>query len=198
MKKSDATPLIEREVSRRELLLGAIAFVGGAATLSSCGQEAVDRVDLHSGEHQFFDAEQMRLLGRVVDIVIPETDTPGALTAGADRFIDGMMATWASEGTQSYFTSILREINDQATAKHGLDLADCDTEKQEQLLRDIDNSAFGPDPIVDGFRDLKYLILAAYYTSEIGATIELQFELVPGRYIPCVPIEEIGRAWAHR
>ncbi len=38
----------------------------------------------------------MRLLGRAVDIMITEIDTPGALAAGADKFIDGMMATWAS------------------------------------------------------------------------------------------------------
>jgi len=65
-------------------------------------------------------------------------------------------------------------------------------------VRDIDGSAFGDHPDVSGFRDLKYLIFAAYYTSEIGATVELQYELVPGEYIACAPIEAIGRAWAHR
>jgi glucoside 3-dehydrogenase (cytochrome c) hitch-hiker subunit len=186
------------QVNRRDVLLGVIAFVGGAASLSSCSREAVDKLELHAGDPLFFDADQMRTLGRVVDLMIPDTDTPGALAAGGDIFIDRMMATWAAKDTQQKFLSVLQGINAVATEKCGRLLADCDAAQQEQLLRDIDSSAFGDDPDVAGFRDLKYLIFAAYYTSEIGATVELQYELVPGKYIPCAPIEEIGRAWAHR
>lgn len=186
------------QMNRRDLLLGVIAFVGGAASLSSCSREAVDDLKLHAGEPLFFDADQMRTLGRVVDLMIPATDTPGALAAGGDVFIDRMMATWAAKDTQQNYASILAKIDSLASAKFGQALAGCDAGQQEQLVRDIDASAFGPNPDVEGFRDLKYLIFAAYYTSEIGATVELQYELVPGKYIPCAPIAEIGRAWAHR
>jgi gluconate 2-dehydrogenase gamma chain len=186
------------QVNRRDVLLGVIAFVGGAAGLSACSREAVDELNLHAGDPLFFDADQMRTLGRVVDLMIPDTDTPGALAAGGDVFIDRMMSTWAAKDTQQNYVSILQRINSLASDRFGSPLADCDAGQQEQLLRDIDASAFGPNPDVEGFRDLKYLIFAAYYTSEIGATVELQYELVPGKYIACAPIEEIGRAWAHR
>lgn len=43
---------------------------------------------------------------------------------------------------------------------------------------------------------MKELTLVGYYTSEIGATEELQYEHVPGRWEPCAPLEEIGRTWA--
>jgi hypothetical protein len=184
-------------INRRELLLGAIAFVGGAATLTACGEANLDSLDLHSGQRQFFDMDQMRLLGRVVDIMIPATDTPGALAAGGDQFIDGLMANWAAADTQNYYVRILQGIDQQANAQFGQVLADCSEPEQLDIVRAIDNSAFGPDPDVPGFRDLKALILAAYYTSEIGASVELQYELVPGRYLPCVPIAEIGRAWSY-
>ena len=46
------------------------------------------------------------------------------------------------------------------------------------------------------FRHLKELTLTGYYTSEIGATEELQYEHTPGRYDACVPLEEVGRTWA--
>ena len=185
-----------QSVSRREILTGVIAFLGGAATLSACG-EAVDPMTLHSGERRFFDAEQMRLLGRVVDIMIPATDTPGALLAGGDTFIDQMMATWASAETQSRYVAILKSIDDRASDSFGRVFADLSDEQQRQLLRDIDDTAFGPDPAVPGFRDLKYLVFAAYYSSEIGATVELQYVRVPGTGLRCVPIENIGRSWAH-
>ena len=46
------------------------------------------------------------------------------------------------------------------------------------------------------FRQLKELTLAGYYTSEVGATEELQWLAAPGRWEADVPLSEIGRAWA--
>ncbi len=46
------------------------------------------------------------------------------------------------------------------------------------------------------FGMLKELTLVGYYTSEVGATEELQFVQVPGRWEPCVSVEDVGRTWA--
>jgi hypothetical protein len=46
------------------------------------------------------------------------------------------------------------------------------------------------------YRTFKYLVLVGYYQSEVGATQELRFELVPGAWRSCVPLSEIGRASA--
>ena len=46
------------------------------------------------------------------------------------------------------------------------------------------------------FRTMKELTLLGYYTSEIGATKELHYLPVPGRFEGCVPIARVGRAWA--
>lgn len=46
------------------------------------------------------------------------------------------------------------------------------------------------------YRMLKELTLVGYYTSEIGASQELQYVHTPGRYDGCIPIEELGRAWS--
>lgn len=46
------------------------------------------------------------------------------------------------------------------------------------------------------FRTMKELTVVGYYTSEVGATVELRHEAVPGRYEGCVPFSQIGRTWA--
>jgi gluconate 2-dehydrogenase gamma chain len=51
-------------------------------------------------------------------------------------------------------------------------------------------------PEVPFFRAMKELTIVGYYTSEVGATVELRHEAVPGRHQGCVPFTEIGRAWA--
>jgi len=37
---------------------------------------------------------------------------------------------------------------------------------------------------------MKWLTLTGYYTSEIGATSELHYRVVPGRFEPCYPLEQ--------
>lgn len=187
----------EQRVTRRELILGAIALVGGSSALLSCSDEPLD-ADLHTGERRFFDEALMRVLSRLVDIMIPNTDTPGALAAGVDVFIDGMMADWAAPDTQRRYTDTLRAINERAIAELGATFPELDESGQERLVRDIDREAFGESPPIPGFRELKTLIVTGYYSSEIGASVELQFELVPGRYLPCAPLADVGRAWAYR
>ena len=54
-------------------------------------------------------------------------------------------------------------------------------------------SAPAPAPF---FRTMKELTLLGYYTSELGATKELRHAPVPGRYEGCVPLAQVGRAWA--
>jgi gluconate 2-dehydrogenase gamma chain len=64
-------------------------------------------------------------------------------------------------------------------------------------VRWIHGEARGPDrPEVPFFRTMKELTIVGYYTSEVGATVELRHEAVPGRHQGCVPFTEIGRAWA--
>lgn len=46
------------------------------------------------------------------------------------------------------------------------------------------------------FRMLKEMTLSGYFLSEVGATEVLQYEHVPGEYDGCMPLSEIGVAYA--
>ncbi len=185
-------------VRRRDVLLGAIALVGGSASLFGCGRKKTAVPELHRGGSTFFAEDQMRLIGRIADIIIPETDTPGALGAGVDTFFDTLMAEWASAATRSRFVALLQDMDARATAHHGAGFVDCDPQQQERLIAEIDADSFRDKPECRDFRDFRNLIIAGYYTSEVGASVELRFELVPGRYLPCAPLAEFGRAWDYR
>ena len=53
-----------------------------------------------------------------------------------------------------------------------------------------------PKAEVPFWRTMKELTLVGYYTSEPGATEELRYEQVPGRYEGCIPFSRVGRTWA--
>ena len=52
------------------------------------------------------------------------------------------------------------------------------------------------DSAASFFRTLKELTILGYYTSQAGATKELRYVQVPGRYEGCVPFAKIGQEWA--
>ena len=70
-------------------------------------------------------------------------------------------------------------------------------EEQTAVLQAMEQARqAGPMPLPPFFHTMKELTLVGYYTSEIGATQELQWLAAPGRYDGCASLEEIGRTWA--
>lgn len=186
-------------VNRRDVFLGAIAFVGGMApsgalARAAWGSYAFAPVSGKPGA--FFNRGEMRILERTVDIIVPRTDTPGALDVGVHGFIDMMMAEWASDLRRGQFRAAVKGIDEQAQATIGRTFGVCAPTDQESLIARIDAAAYTDRPLTPYYRHLKWLTLQGYYTSEPGATKELHYEPVPGRYDPCAPLSEIGRTWA--
>jgi hypothetical protein len=152
------------------------------------------------GKGLFFNAEEMVQLAEVVEIIIPTTDTPGARSANVHGFIDAMMAEWAVPKTQASFRALLGEIDSAAKQRFGSGFMDLSPKQRLEVVSAMDAAAFshrgGEGKRVHPFARLKELVFVGYYQSEIGATQELQFKLVPGRYEACVPLSNIGHAWA--
>jgi len=71
----------------------------------------------------------------------------------------------------------------------------CTPEQQAEILEDLDYELARlrdtkSDTSKNFFQAMKWLTLTGYYTSEIGATSELHYRVVPGRYEPCYPLEQ--------
>jgi len=120
------------------------------------------------------------LLVRVCDQVIPRTDTPGAVDVGVPAFVELGLAH-GLEGAppgNDYLGWLEGELT-----RHGDDLAALDKEAF---------SSREPSP----WKTIKALILVGYYTSEAGASQELRYELVPGRWDADIPLSPSDRAWS--
>ncbi|HVY83782.1 MAG TPA: gluconate 2-dehydrogenase subunit 3 family protein [Caulobacterales bacterium] len=176
-----------RALDRRELLQRAVLLVGGAAALAS-----LEACDLSHA--RFFNADQRARLDRITDIMIPATDTPGAIGAGVPAFMDAMMTHWASRASREQMVSVLDDVDARARATHNKAFLELDARQQEDIVRGYDAEQMrGPGKAYRAFKDL---VLLGYYHSEIGATKELHYELVPGHWIADAPLADIGRTWA--
>jgi hypothetical protein len=178
------------KIDRRALLMGAIFLVGGSAALVRFARDDGSR----EGEAPRLSSQRFALLEQVTEIVIPATDTPGAIDAGVPVFLRDLLGHWASEPTRNALLGVLETIEKRAWSQFGASFLELAAERRVEVVARIDAEAMAtPDSDWSRF---KYLTLLGYYHSEIGATQELRFELVPGAWRSCLPLDEVGRAAA--
>lgn len=192
--------LDRREALRRvTLLLGgalsAPAMAGVLAGVSAC--ERSGRVPGASWTPRALTPLQGETVAVVAEHIIPETDTPGARGVGVHEFIDTMLAEYYGEAERVQFAAGLADLDRRSHAMHDVDFLDASADQQRLLLVAVDRESYGgAQPAPPFFRMMKELTLLGYYTSEAGATRELRYEQVPGRFDACIPFADVGRAWA--
>jgi hypothetical protein len=146
---------------------------------------------------KFFTPEQLQMTGVIADLIIPTTDTPGALAVNVHGFLDTYLAECVSKQDQEIFLNGLKKINSLAENKFRKSFLTCKQKQQTQLLTAIEKSDSGFTPEDKGFfTQFKSLTLFGYYTSEIGATQELAYLAIPGGYQGNFPFAKVGKAWA--
>jgi gluconate 2-dehydrogenase gamma chain len=178
------------KLNRRALLAGAVFLLGGAAALTRFNRQPGKA----EAEGPAMTADQFSLLEQISETMIPTTDTAGAIDAGVPAFVRSMLAEWASSETRADFTKVLEAIEQQAWSKFGMAFLEMPQERRLAVVKEFDAARIAAH---DGaYRRFKWLILIGYYHSEVGATRELSFELVPGAWRACLPLAEVGRASA--
>jgi len=184
-------------ITRRDALRRAAAVLGVSLTATQVSALAQALETSDPGEDPvFLDAARFRCLRDVVDVVIPETGTPGAVSAGVPWLIDRLLAGWASPARQQRYRDGLDDIDRRARAAGAPAFADASSDQRAAVVRAMDEEAYAPDGAGPTFfRELKKMTLFTFFSSEAGATIALRFERIPGDYRPCQPLDPDGRAW---
>lgn len=181
-------------MNRRELcrMLGA-AVAGPALSQLSARQlvAAGRRMHRRAGARAFrvLDPHQAETVSIITELIIPETDTPGARRAGVPEFIDLLLAEWFPDEERARFLAGLADVDQRSHAAFGADFVAGTESQRIALLSALDAELpaqpAGPKAEAPFFQRLKALTVYGYYTSEAGAGQELRFEAVPGSYDPC-------------
>jgi len=188
---------------RRGLLRGGLVLAGAALTPAQVWAQVV------AGKTTPLPARVQQLLERVSDLTIPDTATPGAVKAGVPAFIALAIAHGLSHanapvppeqfsgGNAPAGAGLLDWLGFELDLKAGGNFLAAKPDAQAKALADLDGAAYAKGAEKSPWRTWKGLIVTGYYTSEIGASQELFFELVPGRFDPDVPVGPQDRAWSN-
>ncbi|HMH66527.1 MAG TPA: gluconate 2-dehydrogenase subunit 3 family protein [Pinirhizobacter sp.] len=149
---------------------------------------------------RFFNPAQGSLIAGVVDIVIPRTDTPGAVDAGVPAFIDSMFKdVYTKNEKERYLTSLV--AFDKAGGKPFLQL---DESQRKALVTRLHAEAIAEPldakipPAADFVLMTKKLTMLGFFMSEPGCTQVLQYVAIPGGFKADIPLSQAGngKAWA--
>ena len=137
----------------------------------------------------------------IAELIIPQTNTPGAKAARVNEFIDLILTEWYDEEEKDAFMSGLSGVDTRARELFGKDFVDCGEKSQTEILQALDDEVTesrsperrrrrGVPPENSFFFMIKQLTLIGYYTSQVGFEQELHGEIIPARHAACVPLEE--------
>lgn len=165
----------------------------------------------------YFSKEEQHFVTHLVDIILPSTETPGGLDVNLPQFIDMMSQDIFPQEEQNMFKEGSEIFSVRFKEKFGKDISvssrdeiaelfavyfDLEAEQQGKV-RNLQSKSIEEVPAeeLDNYKMYKFLFnirslaLFGYFTSEKVGKEVLNFDPIPGKYVPCVPVSEIGNAW---
>jgi len=127
------------------------------------------------------DSHQDELVTTLSELIIPQTDTPGAKAALVNRFIDAVLAD-ADEADRNSFLQGLAWMDVRSSELFGVEFVQAGPEQQAALLTTLaseKNMSFESQIGVESwtgrpfFTAVKAMTIMGYYTSEVGMKQEV-------------------------
>jgi gluconate 2-dehydrogenase gamma chain len=202
-------------MNRREALIRVAGLMGGTLSASTllairngfAAGNGYSATTSAAREPSILSASQMDLVSGVSDVMIPRTDTPGAVDVGVPRFIDLMLKDVYTQPDRDRYLAGLADFDATALAENGKKFVALELKQQVDLVRKFHDAAVGEErqsrrarahPQRPFILMTKELTLLGFFTSQAGATQALQYVAVPGSYHGCLPLEQAGngKTWA--
>src|SRR5882724_9094533 len=101
----------------------AVRFLGAALALPFLPRGAEAAIELGEQIHRrlggdvpfrTLNPDQQKLVTMIAEMIIPETDTPGATSVKVPEFIDLILTEWASDDERATFLAGLKDIDTRA------------------------------------------------------------------------------------
>lgn len=131
----------------------------------------------------YLEPEQFDLVWVASDLILPRTDTPGAIDSGVAPFIDKLYGAFMEDSEKELFYEGLSEFAVSCKENYGTHFLDLDPNSQMGYLKELDGK--GPDHAF--FNKLKQIILWSHFTSEQGMK-SMNYLPVPARFDGCITI----------
>ena len=193
-----------RNALRKTAILAGTAAV--APSLLSLLQSCKEQSRLN-WQPVFLSEDQARFISAFVDTILPKTETPGALDVKTDIFIDLVYAKVYDKKAQENVVAEIEKFNATCKERFGDVFADLSPKDKAAMLKAADaesgkfnsnvwGTAVGKQEPVGFYRSLKSMTLSGYFSSEEIGKNYLSYDPIPGEYLGCIPLSDVGHSWS--
>ncbi len=202
-------------MNRREFLQCAAILISGASASQlgfSLSAEQTTYLatapDYNTTAVDYFTPAQRKIVAAMAEIIIPRTDTPGAIDAGVPKYIELMAANWLNEGERAIFDAGLQDIENRIPQAYGESFDQLPSSQQLEILEALEEDAsdsewyeFGNTlrefiseaPFICQFKELT---IWGFFTSEEGASQVLRYDPMPMYFDGDVPLKNDQSTWS--
>jgi hypothetical protein len=201
-------------MNRREFLQCAAILITGASA-SQLGFSLSEEQQRHLANApnfnttavDYFTPGQRKIVAAMTEIIIPRTDTPGAIDAGVPRYIELMAANWMNDEERAIFNAGLKDIETRIPAEFGKPFDQLDAAQQLAIMEALEEAAsdspwfeFGNtmrEFISDApfICQLKELTVWGFFTSEEGGSQVLRYDPMPMFFNGDIPLASDDSSW---
>ncbi len=155
-----------------------------------------------------FNARERADITAMVDVILPRTDTPGAVDAGVPNFVEYMVQQWLSDAERKAFMLGLANIARDCQASHDKPFSDLSVNQQLAILTELEDQA-SDSPWYDFANvqrqyiesapficQLKELTIFGFYSSEVGAKEVLRHDPMPMQFDGEFSLSEDDSTWS--
>lgn len=157
-----------------------------SALLTSCTE--VVKIADEDYKLKFFSKEEFTFIKNIIDIILPKTDSPSASEIGVHKIIDTMAVVYGIDYGVDFRKKLTRLMNYSNSSSNDLD------DVIHKLSKSLDENEKEAKEVL--FM-LKQKTVTYYLASEEISKNYLNFLPIPGKYEPCISLDEVGgKSWA--
>jgi gluconate 2-dehydrogenase gamma chain len=201
-------------MKRREFMQCAVVLISGVSasqlgfTLTEEQQTYLaTAADYNTGAVDYFSPSQRKIVAAMTEVIIPRTDTPGAIDARVPAFIELMVANWLNDEERVLFDAGLEDVEARIPAEYGKPFNELGGDKQLQIMEELEDAASGSswydfgnvqrDYVSDApfICQLKELTIWGFFTSEAGGSQVLRYDPMPMYFDGNLPLKPEDSSW---
>jgi hypothetical protein len=122
------------------------------------------------------------MLAELVNLIIPETDTPGGKELRLHHFVMKMIEDCSSEEQQAQFEEDLSKFNVVFKKQNQKAFLEASSEERVSFLNQLNEKNEQLSELHSLFSNVKRLTIRGYTNSKFFMTEIIPYELVPARY----------------
>jgi gluconate 2-dehydrogenase gamma chain len=204
-------------MNRREFLQCAAILVSGA-TASQLGIALTEEQQVYlaaapnfnTRNVNFLTEAQRRIVTAMAEVIIPRTDTPGAIDVGAPRFIELMASSWFNEEEREIFQAGLADIETRIPLEFGAPFDQLSAQQQLDIMEELEQAASDSEwySFANVQRDfisdapficqVKELTIWGFFTSEVGGKQVLRYNPMPMQFHGNISLSPDESSWVGR